>query len=58
MGMMFAPEEPTGDGFACEKGPTRGLDEAGGDPRVQTVQGPLVRRIWKKRDSHLGKVPS
>lgn len=56
--MMFAPEEPTGDGFAGEKGPTRGLDEAGGDPRVQTVRGPLVRRIWKKRDSHLGKVPS
>lgn len=45
MGMMFAPEEPTGDGFAGEKGPTRGLDEAGGDPRVQTVRGPLVRRI-------------
>ena len=46
MGMMFAPEEPTGDGFAGEKGPTRGLDEAGGDPRVQTVRGPLVRRIY------------
>lgn len=40
MGMMFAPEELTG-----EKDPTRGLGEAGGDPLVQTVQGPLVRRI-------------
>lgn len=55
---MFAPEEPTGDSFAGEKDPTRGLGEAGGDPLVQTVRGPLVRRIWKERDSHLGKAPS
>ena len=55
---MFAPEGPTGDGFAGEKGPTRGLGRAGGDPCVQIVCGPLVRRIWKERDSHLGKAPS
>lgn len=36
-GMMFAPKEPTGDGFEGEKGPIRGWDKAGGNPRGEIM---------------------
>lgn len=29
-----------------------------GTPVYRLCGGPLVRRIWKERDSHLGKGPS
>ena len=49
---------PQGTASQVRRAPPEAWGRLEGTPEYRLCGGPLVRRIWKERDSHLGKAPS